>query len=203
MPLPPWIVIAGPTVRVELLLAFVVAILITAAFAGRLRLAAFLGLAVLLVGAPNVVPFESWLRDDRQTQTTDLAWARYGQRVRDATAPDARIAAASVGNVGYFSNRPMVDLLGKTDPVIARRPARTDFWMLPGHIRWDYRYSIGTLRPDIVAELFQPTRRDRELVESEGYLLVPTENPRAPSFVREDTTRVERDLNERAARAAP
>jgi hypothetical protein len=189
--------------RIELLLAIVVVVLVAATFAGRTRLIAVVGVTVLLVAGPNLLPFDSWFRSNQQTQTADVAWARYGVREKVATTPDATIAAASVGNVGYFSERRIVDLLGKTDPTIARRHARTDFWMLPGHLRWDYRHSIVALQPDVVAELFQPTHSDIAEVEAAGYLFVATSNGEAPSFVRADSRRVDRQLNKRAASAAP
>jgi len=59
-----------------------------------------------------------------------------------------------------------VDLLGKTDPTIAHSPPRTGFWMLPGHMRWDYRHSIVALRPDVVAEIFGPTPGDYSMIPS-------------------------------------
>jgi len=42
----------------------------------------------------------------------------------------------------------------------------------PGHMKWDYDYSIGTLKPDVVVELYRPTPDDvqRELDPSYSYV---------------------------------
>ncbi len=72
------------------------------------------------------------------------------------TTPDATIALAGVGIVPYFAERTYIDLLGKTDPVIARLPMDQTIIpeFKPGHMKWDYAYSIGTLKPDVVLELW-------------------------------------------------
>jgi len=69
------------------------------------------------------------------------------------TLPEARIAIIAAGAVPYFSERNCVDMLGKNDKQIARLPMRRlPIGFYPGHLKWDYAYSIGQLRPDIVAE---------------------------------------------------
>ena len=57
------------------------------------------------------------------------------------------------GATPYFDHRPSVDLLGKSDTVIAHE-APHHRPLLPGHMKWDYAYSIGELRlfPAIRAE---------------------------------------------------
>ncbi len=72
------------------------------------------------------------------------------------TAPDATITIAAAGIVPYFADRTFIDLLGKNDKVIGRGPARGDDVpeYLPGHMKWDYDYSIGTLKPDVIYELW-------------------------------------------------
>lgn len=126
-------------------------------------------LAVLVVTAPNALPWASWARHGQPFEDTERRWAQYGLALRDATQPDATIAAASIGNIGYFSERDVVDLLGKIDPVVAGTPPHTDYWALPGHLRWDYRHSIVTLRPDVVAQLFATTPSDVPMIVASGY----------------------------------
>jgi len=157
-------------------------------------------LALAAIGAPNALPFAQWVRHNQPFEATEAAWARYGERLNSATQPDATIAASSIGNIGYFSQRPIVDELGKIDETIARSPARTSFWVLPGHWRWDYHYSIVTLRPDVVAELFGPTRADESMIAASGYELVPS--PSGPVYVRADSTLVDRTGLRRAAQVA-
>ena len=51
--------------------------------------------------------------------------------LRSATAPEALIAVTSAGNVPYFSRRRAINILGKSDPVIARMAPVSGF--VPGH----------------------------------------------------------------------
>jgi hypothetical protein len=71
------------------------------------------------------------------------------------------------GVVPYFSRRPAIDLLGKSDPVIARHPPVLPFF--PGHDRFDYDYSIGALRPDVVVGVWSPTPHVFQLLADMGY----------------------------------
>jgi hypothetical protein len=50
-------------------------------------------------------------------------------------------------------------LLGKSDKVIARTKMHTSLTLdeltigyRPGHTKWDYAYSIGKLKPDVIAQ---------------------------------------------------
>lgn len=85
-----------------------------------------------------------------------------GQKVRMAklldalTTEEATVALAGAGIIPYFTDRPYIDLLGKNDPTIAHLPADQQHIpeFKPGHMKWDYAYSIGTLQPDVVLELW-------------------------------------------------
>jgi hypothetical protein len=72
------------------------------------------------------------------------------------TTPDATITIAAAGIVPYFTDRTFIDLLGKNDKRIGHGPARAADVpeYLPGHMKWDYDYSIGELKPDVVFELW-------------------------------------------------
>jgi len=88
--------------------------------------------------------------------------------LRDLTLPEAKIAVVAAGNIAYFSDRPVVDMLGKSDMVIAKQPSRvgTDVSLMdlrPGHIKWDYAWSIGKLQPEVVVELRVSTVEQGEL----------------------------------------
>src|SRR4029453_6552245 len=75
--------------------------------------------------------------------------------LRSITTDKASIAVTRAGTIPYFTGRPAVDLLGKTDAHVAREPARVPsglrrflaFW--PGHTKFDYDYSVGQLRPAV------------------------------------------------------
>ena len=118
----------------------------------------------------------------------DDAWTtRYGLALRAATAEDASIAVTWAGAIPYFSHRPTIDLLGKSDRVIAGRERQPAAGFEPGHDKWDYRYSIGELRPDVVADLWHASDDDLRAIEGWGYVRL------APwVFARADSTRVDR-----------
>jgi hypothetical protein len=83
--------------------------------------------------------------------------------------PDVRVAVHAAGMVPYFCPRNAIDLLGKTDPVVAHRPANGPEI---GHNKYDPDYSLGKVRPDLVVMLWLPpgvgacTERDRATVSS-------------------------------------
>jgi hypothetical protein len=90
----------------------------------------------------------AWTVDGAPKSADDIAFARLGLMLRDRLPPDAVIAAGWVGAPAYYSRLTAVDLLGKTDPHVARAPARGVF--RPGHNKMDLAYSVGQLRPDVV-----------------------------------------------------
>ena len=75
-----------------------------------------------------------------------------GEQIAAITEPDASVAVVAAGATQYVSHRPAVDLLGKSDERIAKAPPATEALVLPGHNKYDFAYSIGTLQPDVVAQ---------------------------------------------------
>ncbi len=67
---------------------------------------------------------------------------------------EATVAVVWAGLVPYVLDRPAIDILGKSDNVIARLPMRATEGgaelFYPGHMKYDYDYSIGELKPDVV-----------------------------------------------------
>lgn len=98
---------------------------------------------------------------------------RGAMRLREISAETATVAVTWAGSLPYFSDRPAIDLLGKNDKVIARQKVHvswspgmlTDFY--PGHMKWDYDYSIRELRPDVVAGLWKGSEAIEEYLEKE------------------------------------
>jgi hypothetical protein len=118
----------------------------------------------------NFFPYAGWLmgRNSGKQIKEDAASTEIGLRIRAATSPDTSVAVVCAGAVPYFSKRPTIDLLGKSDPAIAKgRPAGP---FLPGHNKWDYAYSIDTYQPDLIVELWKPTESDEALIANRGYL---------------------------------
>jgi hypothetical protein len=85
-------------------------------------------------------------------------YTQVGVALRDLTTPSATVAVVWAGSTPYFSERPAVDVLGKTDRRIAHQAVRPEVFLdrdpriayYPGHSKWDLAYSVGELRPDVV-----------------------------------------------------
>lgn len=93
-----------------------------------------------------------------------------GLIVRAVTAPGARVVVGAAGNTCYFVHRFCIDEFGKSDPVIAMGPIQVPLdsdWntLRPGHVKWNYAYTIGQLQPDVVFELQADT-----VAQGEQYL---------------------------------
>ncbi|HEX5724534.1 MAG TPA: hypothetical protein VFX98_03660 [Longimicrobiaceae bacterium] len=105
---------------------------------------------------PRSLP--EWLLLDPPMHVEDNAqMTRLGVWLRENAAPDAVVAVQWAGATPYFAHRTCIDLLGKSDRRIARLPMVgppagfhrfLGFW--PGHLKWDYAWSIQRLRPDVV-----------------------------------------------------
>jgi hypothetical protein len=86
-----------------------------------------------------------------------------GLLLKSLTDSEAKIAVVWAGAIPYFSERAGVDILGKNDAKIARMEAKvpdgpekyTAFY--PGHMKWDYGYSITEQKPDVIAQLYGVT----------------------------------------------
>jgi hypothetical protein len=107
---------------------------------------------IAVVSGPGYL---DWVRTRGAHVVDDANKVWMGVRIRQTTGPSTRIAVVWAGAVPYFAHRPAIDFLGKSDPVIAHHPPVTEFF--PGHDRFDYGYSIGTLRPDLIVQLWFPS----------------------------------------------
>lgn len=70
-----------------------------------------------------------------------------GLLTRRFTRPEAKIAVGAAGNAPYFSHRYAIDMLGKSDPHIARRQPCPNG--IIGHNKFDVSYSLS-VHPDLV-----------------------------------------------------
>jgi len=121
--------------------------------------------AILLSGS---LSWASAAADGGPKVKTDQRYSEYGLVLGSALKPHTSIAVTVAGAPVYFSGLPAIDLLGKSDPVIARMDPVLGF--KPGHDKFDYQYSIGTLSPDVIVQLFVADERDFEYVQSLGYV---------------------------------
>ncbi len=88
-----------------------------------------------------------------------------GLLIRKYTSPRATIAVVAAGNVAYFSRRPAIDLLGKTDAHIAHLPPRTAGPI--GHSKFDLAYSLSRA-PDLLVTPFPEDFRADYYLRPEG-----------------------------------
>lgn len=83
--------------------------------------------------------------------------------LRQIVPTNASIAVEYAGTMPYFMPEyRMIDLLGKSDKHVARTAMHRGFlpvgkWreFYPGHLKWDYAYSIKTLRPDVICAIWK------------------------------------------------
>jgi len=102
---------------------------------------------------------------------------------RSYTRPRTTLALHWAGLISYYSDRPVVDVLGKSDRHIARLHVDR---FAPGHSKWDWDYVIETLEPDILNDV------SRGLLERPDFRerYVRAEPPGFPSFyIRKDRIR--------------
>lgn len=85
------------------------------------------------------------------------------------TLPGAKIAVTAAGTEPYYlPDRYFIDLLGKADKVIAREPIKSPVSLAgiaevrPGHMKWDYAYSLGELKPDVIVQLWEEDYKSAE-----------------------------------------
>lgn len=106
-------------------------------------------IAVLAVTAGNnVAGYSGWWTDGAALWPMDRLAVPAAMAYEDFTAPDAVIAVYGAGAIPYWAERPAVDLLGKSDRVVAREARRGRF--IPGHDKWDYTHSILGQMPDVI-----------------------------------------------------
>lgn len=91
---------------------------------------------------------------NRATVPAGLELARYA----DA---QGSVAVAAAGAVPFYSGLRGVDVLGKSDPHIARLPGDGSYGdtVTPGHNKYDLHYSIEQLRPDAIYDAVSLSRR--------------------------------------------
>lgn len=163
---------ANRFVSVGLPLLFVLALLGLEALLGALAdvrthapAALVFGLGLLL--ATHAGPVRDWWERGGLHVQDDEILVRQGLAIGAAMPESARVAVIWAGAIPYFSRQPAIDLLGKSDPVIAGMAPRGEF--LPGHDKWDIEYSVGRLEPDLIALGFRLPPRDLERIRALGY----------------------------------
>jgi hypothetical protein len=147
----------------------------------QLRQLAF-GISVLLalvtsnIGAQPLNSIGDWLLwwlplgTDGNEYDTRLALA-----IDQFTTPGATVAVSSAGALPYFANRKAIDVLGKCDSKIAHEPAHRDPGKSllqefhPGHMKWDYEYSLHQLHPDVAVVHWTFSKADKANLKAWGF----------------------------------
>jgi hypothetical protein len=152
----------------------------------RRSLYTFLFLSLFALFATGGQQWLVWGLENAPMLESDILRARVGVLIRQSTAPNATIAVHAAGQIPYYAQRRVVDLLGKNDPVIAKGPR---IWgKQPGHNKWDYAYSILQLQPDVVAD---------EWLFSRDFMVAHTDEYERLSndiWVKKTSTSVNRDV---------
>jgi hypothetical protein len=106
-------------------------------------------------------PLKNWLLvDPPPFVSKNELRVREALLLSDLTDERAVIAVTWAGALPYFADRKAIDILGKTDKVIAREDVRILSWpgksilsgFIPGHLKWDYSHSFASLKPDVIAQ---------------------------------------------------
>ncbi|MEI8233737.1 MAG: hypothetical protein WCH57_03520 [Verrucomicrobiota bacterium] len=120
----------------------------------------------------NFFGYAAWLTGKNNGFLTkvDAESTRFGLQLKETLDKSTTIAVVWAGAIPYFSELRCIDLLGKSDPVIAKGKPHLPFW--PGHNKWDYAYSIRTYHPDVILGLWKATEEDKAMVLNAGYLFL-------------------------------
>jgi arabinofuranosyltransferase len=157
-----------------------------------------LGAQLSFNAIPGTGELREWLLVDRPYMAdADQGSVETALMLKRITTPDATIAVVSSGVLPYFSDRTAIDLLGKNDKKIARLKMRRlsdDSKVLykyrafyPGHLKWDYSYSIGYLQPDIVLRIWGPEEEALPYLEGK-YISVRT--PRGGIYLKKNSREI-------------
>ena len=123
---------------------------------------------VAAMGTADWGTLVGWARSNPPMLQSDVHWTRIGLLLARLTPPEATIAVTAAGSIPYYARRETVDILGKNDAHVAHSKPKGPF--VPGHNKWDYEYSIGKLRPDVIVQLWEDSPAPVQLARW-GYVL--------------------------------
>jgi hypothetical protein len=141
-------------VGVLVALLFSAVVIATSLMKGELsKQVAMIGTVICVVFLVGAYPIDQQVRqDDYLTTRMNLYVTATVETLQTTLHEDAVVATVWAGVPAYYLRQPMFDLLGKNDTRIARSAPHGDFF--PGHNKWDYDYSIGEVRPDVIYQTF-------------------------------------------------
>ena len=125
------------------LIMFVVSRGVSSVAARNERAPAIAAILVLLVMIPGTVNYESFTTE----RLTVRAFALLGRRLAEILPPGTSIGCGSTGAIGYYTDMPVLDILGLTEPYIARHGSVVG--TQPGHLKADGAYVLER-KPDLL-----------------------------------------------------
>jgi hypothetical protein len=112
-----------------------------------------LAILITVITAISGIPLQRQIRNHNVLGASmNVYVTEVVENLAPTTKPQAVIATVWAGVPAYYTRRPMIDLLGKNDTRIGESTPHGEFF--PGHNKWDYDYSIGQLRPDVIFQTF-------------------------------------------------
>jgi len=144
-------------------------------------------LAALVWVPANFHPFVTWGAHNAAQFADEAHYSRLGILLTATTSKETRLAVVAAGATPYFSMRPSEDMLGKNDATIAKGSPVGVF--SPGHDKWDYQYTLGVRRPDIMIERLDTTPEDERYIASLGFVTLAN-----GLYVRKDSIGIDRAI---------
>lgn len=125
-------------------------------------------LLTALVWLPaHLLPIGQWAAQNAAQYADEAKYTRLGLLIRATTPPSLRMAVAAAGATPYFAERPTEDLLGKNDRHVAKLEPKGVF--SPGHDKWDYAWSLGERKSDLIVEAVDVNPADEAYFETLGF----------------------------------
>jgi hypothetical protein len=109
----------------------------------RLATAAAAVLAAWWMGSAAIVDLRAQPQHVHAYKLLRFRGTTSGLCIRDRTAPHESIAAVGIGALRYYSNRPVIDMVGLTDLHIARETRVPMGRGRAGHEKYDSRYVLS------------------------------------------------------------
>jgi hypothetical protein len=115
---------------------------------------ALAGLMVLILVRKPLAEYRLHAPDYDEDKRWNVRHIAMGQTLRDNTTPDAVVGLFGLGYTGYYSDRFIIDMLGKVDPHIAR--VKSIPGRIIGHNKLDFDYVLSSRQPDYVEMEYAP-----------------------------------------------
>ena len=112
-----------------------------------------LGIAVILIMANQKFIRQIIFIDPPYLSSSSKSSVDTAIAINEISSPKLKIGVFFAGTIPYYTHRYAIDFLGKSDPYIAHLSTieKSTVNTLPGHNKFDLRYSILELQPDYVA----------------------------------------------------